>query len=132
MSLNSAFSWMLSPLVAGATLLAVSSGNVANANAVATLPGVASKTTYLSSFLVTSGGATVGLIVNGTITGLLGGTMTFNYAAVAGVLLGGQALPVAFPIAIPASAPNTSIVLTLPALGLGNTNAAVFAVGYQL
>jgi hypothetical protein len=31
-----------------------------------------------------------------------------------------------------ASAVNTAIVLTLPSLGAGNTNAAVVAYGYQL
>jgi hypothetical protein len=41
-------------------------------------------------------------------------------------------LSIAFPRCIPASATNTAIVVTLPALGAGNTNATVIAWGYRL
>ena len=121
-----------SPYPNGAVIVSNSSGNVANANAVATLPGVAGKTTFLCGFFITSGGATVGFIVNGTIAGVVGGTMIFNYAAAVGVLLDGSVLPFTPFFPIPASGINTAIVITLPALGLGNTNAAAFAWGYQL
>lgn len=109
-----------------------SSGNVANASAVATLPGIAAKTTYLTSYTITGGGATGASIVNATITGVVGGTMTLNFIVPAGATLGCQPLIVVFLEPVPASAVNTPIVLTLPALGAGNTNAAVTATGFQL
>lgn len=117
---------------AGATAIAPASGSVANANAVATLAGVSAKTTYITGFEITSSGATVGTVVTITVTGTITGTLTYIYAAPAGVLLMGTPLFVEFSKPIPASAANTAIVVTLPALGTGNTNAAVVAHGYQL
>lgn len=108
-----------------------SSGNVANANAVSTLPAVALKTTYICGFAATSAGSTAAAVVNLTIVGLIGGTMTLTYVSVAGVTLANQPLVVPFSQCIPASAVNTAIVVTLPALGAGNTNAAVTAWGHQ-
>lgn len=109
-----------------------SSGNVANANAVATLAAAVGKTTYISGCAITSTGATIGAVVNVTIVGVITGTMTLNYAAPAGVSAMGTPLILNFNPPIPASATNTTIVVTLPALGAGNTNAAVTAWGYQL
>src|SRR5258708_6185896 len=113
------------PLVSG-------SGNLANASAVATLAAAVGLTTYLNGFFILAGGATLGLLVNCTISGLVGGTLTFPYAAVAGVLLLSAPIFANFSPGLPAAAPNTAIVVTLPPLGTGNTNAAVFAWGYQL
>lgn len=112
-------------------ILTASSGNVAAAAAAATLAAEAAKTTYLSGFVVTAAGATAGLVVNGTITGLVGGTMTFSFAFPAGVLVQATPLIVNFPFPVPASALNTAIVLTLPSGGAGNTNAAVTAIGFR-
>ena len=67
-----------------------------------------------------------------TITGLLGGTLTYTYVAVAGVLLANQALIVFLPKPIPASGPNVNIVVSCPTLGSGNTNNTVNAHGYLL
>jgi hypothetical protein len=117
---------------ANATPITASSGNVANANAVATLAAVSGKTTYITGFEITSSGATTGLVVNATVTGTITGSLTYNYAAPAGALVMGTPLFVSFEKPIPASSTNTPIVVTLPALGLGNTNAAVNAHGYQL
>lgn len=116
----------------GATPLIAASGNVAANSAVATLAGVAGKTTYITGFSVTGAGATVGLVVGVTVTGLIGGvTATYNLAAVAGALLSNAPLMIQFIKPIPASATNTSIVVTVPSLGLGNTNSSVVAHGYQ-
>lgn len=112
------------------TPVSAASGNVANAQAVATLPAVAGKTNYLSGFTVTGSGATAGLPVVVTVTGLLGGTLSFVYTAAAGVLVANTPLVVTFARPIPASAVNTAIVVTCPALGAGNTNNAVVANGY--
>lgn len=120
------------PCPFGSVPVANSSGNVAAASAVATLPGAPGKTTYITGFQITAGGATLGLLVNAALAGLAGGNLTYIYAAIAGVLLISQPLIVTFPIPLAASATNTAITLTLPSLGTGNTNAAVSAQGYQL
>lgn len=122
----------LGPMPSGALALAASSGNVANAVAAATLVAVAGKTAYLTGFEVTGAGATAGLPVSVTVTGLLGGTLTFTYAAAAGVLVANQPLIIQFPIPLPASAVNTNIVVSCPALGAGNTNNTVSAHGFNL
>lgn len=112
--------------------LVASSGNVANVAAVATLPAAAGKTTYITGFQLTAGGATVGSVVNATVTGLNGGTLTYTFGFPVGAVVAGQPVNVTFPNPIPASAVNTAIVVTLPAGGGGNTNAAANAQGYQL
>lgn len=112
--------------------LAASSGNVANAVAAATLVGVAGKTAYLSGFQISGAGATAGLPVLVTVTGLLGGTLTFIYTAVAGVLLGNAPLVVKFDPPLPAAAAAGNIVVSCPALGAGNTNNTANAQGFNL
>ena len=116
----------------GATPITASSGNVAAGAAVATLAKLATKTTYITGFEITSSGATVGLVVNPTVVGTITGTLTYVYTAVAGALLANSPLIVIFNPPIPSSAVNTDIVVTLPSLGIGNTNACVVAHGYQL
>lgn len=116
----------------GATRIRGASGNVANASAVATLAaGGASVTTYITGFEVTAAGATAGAVVNVTVTGTTGGTLTYVYAIPTGATVAAAPLVVEFPDPIPASAVNTAIAVTLPALGAGNTHAAVVAHGYQ-
>ena len=112
--------------------VANSSGNVANASAVATLPAVANKTTFLSSVQFTAAGATAGAVVVATITGLLGGTLSYVFTVPTGATVGATPLVLNFDPPLPASAVNTAIVCTLPALGAGNTNAAASATGIQL
>lgn len=122
----------ISPYPYGATPITAASGNVANASAVATLAASATKTTYITGFTISSSGATVGSVVSVTVVGTVSTTLTYTYAAPAGVLTMGTPLVVPFPVAIPGSAVNTAVVVTLPALGGGNTNATVVAHGYQL
>lgn len=117
--------------VPASTVTAASSGNVANASAVATLAAVAAKTTFIAGLTITGGGATAGSLVNATLVGLAGGTATYTFAAPTGATVGATPLVVTFNPPLPASAVNTAIVLTLPALGIGNLNAAVSAWGYQ-
>ncbi|MEI7632142.1 MAG: hypothetical protein WCJ60_02365 [bacterium] len=112
--------------------LTSSSGNVANASATSTLAAVAGRTTHITGFELTGTGATAGAAVLVTVTNVLGGTMTFVYAAATGVTVANTPLLVEFPEPIPATAVNTSIVVSCPALGAGNTNNAVVAHGYQL
>lgn len=113
------------------TIITASSGNVANASAAATLGAVAGKTTYMTGFEITSGGATAAAIVSPTVTGISGGTATYTYGCVAGATVANSSLQVTFYPPLIASAANTAIVVTLPALGAGNTNATVVAHGYQ-
>lgn len=116
----------------GATPITADSGNVADAIATATLAAAAAKTTYLTGFVVSASGATAGLPVTGTITGVVGGPLHFTFVFPAGVLVGAVPLVVNFEKPIPASAVDTAIAIALPAGGAGNTNATVNATGYQL
>lgn len=120
------------PYPVGSTPITASSGNQAAGAAVATLAKVSAKTTYITGFEITSSGATVGLVVNPTVVGVVTGTMTYVYAAMAGALLINTPLVVTFNPPIPSSTVNTDIVVTLPSLGIGNTNACVVAHGYLL
>lgn len=113
-----------------ATDIQATSGDVANAQAVATLAGVAGKTTYITGFTITGSGATSGLAVVVTVTGLAT-PFNFIYCAAAGVLVMNTPLVVNFPAPVPASAVNTAVVVTCPALGTGNAHNIVNAFGYQ-
>lgn len=117
---------------AGAAPVHAASGNVANGVASATLPAASGKTTYLTGFEITGGGATVALLVSPTVAGLLGGTATYSLATVAGALLANVPIMTTFNPPIPANGLNTAIVLSVPALGLGNTNSACAIHGFQL
>ena len=113
------------------THVTASSGNVANTNAVATLAAATGKTTWINGFALTAAGATAGSVVTATITGVITGTMSFTFTVPTGATVGATPLAVNFSNPIPASAVNTAIVVTLPALGSGNTNAAATAWGFQ-
>lgn len=106
------------------------SGNVANAAAAASLAAVAGKTAWCTGFEITAGGATAAALVLAALSGIRGGTATFIFGAPAGATA--QAVPLygRFDMPIPASAINTAITITLPALGAGNTNAAVVIHGF--
>ena len=104
----------------GAQTAVASSGNVAAASAVATLAApIEGKKNYVTGFLITSAGATAAAVVLGTITGLVGGTITFVYTAPAGATIAGSPYMVTFPIPIPAAVASSAVALTLPSLGLG-------------
>ncbi len=122
----------LSPTPPAATIVTASSGNQANANAVAALPAVAAVLNYVTGIIVTASGATAGSDVSVTLVGVVGGTMTFTFTAPAGAAVGAIPLVIDFPNPIPATAVNTAITLTLPALGTGNTNAAVVITGFKI
>lgn len=114
------------------THITAASGNVANASAAATLAAVAGKKTYITGFEVTGTGATVGQAVSVTVVGTVTGTLTYTVASATGVLVANSPLIVQFTTPIPASAANTTIVVTCPALGAGNTNSTVVAHGFQI
>lgn len=119
------------PIAAG-TPLSASSGNVAAAIASASLPAVAGVTNYITGFQITASGATAALVVNATVTGLIGGTATYTFVFPAGVTVAATPLLVTFPQAIPASAANIAITVSLPSSGAGGTNASVNVFGFSL
>lgn len=121
-----------SAIPVGATQLLAVSGNVANAAAAATFAATAGKTNYLTGVEILAGGATSAALVAATITGLLGGTITYPFAAPAGATSAAVPLIVTFNPPLPASAANIAITATLPALGAGNTMATVTLHGYRL
>lgn len=113
------------PLVVGSNVAAAANNQ--------TLPGVAGRTTYISGFHVSGLGATAGSAIKITVTGLLGGvTLTFDYVVPAGVTTAAPTLIVDFDVPIPASGPNTAIVVNVPSFGAGNTSASASARGFQL
>jgi hypothetical protein len=116
---------------AGATPVISASGIVANSAAGATLPGVAGKTTYITGFEITGSGAAAGLPVAVSLVGT-GATLTYAYSAAAGVLVENTPLLIPFLPPLPASAANTPISVSVPALGTGNTSSTVVAHGFQL
>jgi len=113
--------------------ITASSGNVAAATATATLAANADarRTSYICGFAATAGGATAAATVNLTVTNVITGTMTYNYGAQAGAGIPTAPLVVQFSPCIPATGPSTTIVVSMPSLGTGNTNASVNAWGFQ-
>jgi len=123
---------VLLPPYGGAVVpFGVSSGNAANAIATATAPATGGKRFYLTHLNVTASGATSGLAVAPTVTGLVGGTRTFAFVYPAGVLVQSQPLALSFNPPIPSTI-NTAVVGTLPASGSGGTNAAINLEGFYL
>jgi hypothetical protein len=119
------------PYLSSQTAITAASGNVANANAVATLSGAASKTTFITGFRCQAAGSTAAAVVSLTVAGVITGTMTYTFVFPAGATTAAAAVGEDFTTPIPASAVNTSIVVTLPAGGAGNTNASCVAEGFQ-
>ncbi len=127
--------WLANPNTqypSGATPITNSSGNAADASAVATLANVTDMRTYITGFEVTGSGATSGLPVTVTVGGTMSGTLYYTYTAAVGALVANTPLIVPFDPAIPAIAIDTDIVVTCPALGSGNTHNTVTAHGYVL
>ena len=108
-----------------------SSGNKAAAVATTTLAASTTQLTFICGFSATGAGATAATAVNATITGVIGGTMTYVFAVPAGVDVPAQGLSVQFYPCIPTTAINTAIIVSMPSLGTGNAHAAMVAWGYQ-
>ena len=107
------------------------SGQVANAAATATIPAVAGQLAVITGFEVYAGGATAAALVNATLANVQAGAqLTYPVSAPAGAALAAPIVSINFDAPIQASAVNTAITVTLPALGAGNTAAMVIAKGY--
>lgn len=106
------------------------SGNVAAASAVATLTGVALKTTHLEAVIIKAMGATSAACVQLAITGLDVGTINWDYCVGAGATTPQPSDIIWFNDPLNAASAGGNIVVTLPSLGTGNLNASVTALGY--
>jgi hypothetical protein len=94
----------------------------------AALPAVAGKVNFICGFILTSGGTAGATTVSVTVTGLVSGTLNLAYVAPA---TGQGNLALALPQCIGASAVDTAITISVPALGAGTT-AAVALWGFQV
>lgn len=86
---------------------------------------------YLTGILVTGAGATAASVITVTVTGCVGGTLSFNIAVPAGAAVGITPLLLMFPRPIPATGPNLAITLNVPSFGAGNTNVAAVIFGFR-
>ena len=100
-----------------------------NATGFATLSAVPGKTLYTTGFTIDGLGATVGSSLIATITGL-GGSYQIIVNVPTGVTTPLGRIYTAFPRPLPASAVNTSRLLTVPAFGAGNTVAIGIIHGF--
>jgi hypothetical protein len=112
------------------SIISSSSGNVANAVALATLTPGATQRAYASGFEVTATGARDQFIVVVTLTGLTGGPLSFIFAAPGDPMAIAQPLQVTFPTPLQGAVPGGAVALTVPALGVENTNTAAALHGF--
>jgi hypothetical protein len=109
----------------------VAAGQTGAAGAIgATLGTAAGKTTYITGFQVTGGGATVGSIITVTVTNVVSGPMSYKLAIPTGATIGVTPLIITFPQPLQATTTNTAIAVSVPSFGAGNTDAAVAAQGF--
>lgn len=109
----------------------INSATGAAAAIAATLPAVAGHTNYLAGFEVTGAGATAASVIAVTVTGVVGGTITYYIAVPAGVTTSITPLVVEFSRPLAASGPNVAIAVNVASFGAGNTSAAVVAHGFR-
>lgn len=113
--------------------LAVSNSANGAAGVAATLPAQVGKFTHLCGFSVDAGNPTAGTTVGVTVSGVAGGTMTFDWT----VLAAGAAVAPPVPLfktfypCLPTAGENTSVVVTVPTLGAGEVGVSVNAWGFQ-
>ena len=86
---------------------------------------------FISGFEVTYGGATAGSVKQVTLSGLLGGTLTYELVVPTGVTTGGYPLIVDFEVPLAGVDQNTDVVLALPAMGAGQVGASAVLHGYR-
>jgi hypothetical protein len=103
------------------------SGGAAAASAA--LAAVANKMNYLDGFDIDGLGATAGASVALTITGALGGTLTYNYGVPAGVTVPVRS-SYRFNPPLQALAVNTAITVAVASFGAGNTASSMNVYGH--
>lgn len=98
----------------------------------ATLPAIPGYNTFVCGFSVSPGSAATAITLTETLSGILGGSMTWAVGApVTAVGTTGTTLTQNFNPCIPASASNTAIVITSSALGTSGVNNDAQIWGYQ-
>lgn len=108
----------------------IGGASVAAAVCTRTLAASATLLHWISGFDVTFAGATAASVVEVTVTGLMGGTLTFIVTVPAGATVAGTPLCVKFPAPIPATDKNVAVTLTVPSLGAGNLKANANLYGF--
>jgi len=117
----------------GAIPITVSASGTTGA-VVATIPILANKTAYICGFSFNGSNATAAQAGAITITGVIGGTMSFAYPTLAL----GATIPAAGPYdemfmpCVPATSVGVAIAVNGPALGAGATVAITTAWGFYL
>lgn len=112
------------------------SGNAANAAAVATLPAPAATQRWnITGIEIQASGVTTALVVDATLAGLDGGngaavTADYPFEFIANVLLQSPSLNLSFQNCPLVGLPGTAVVLTLPAGGSGAAHASVNIHGF--
>jgi hypothetical protein len=110
----------------------VQSGSVDEAAtaAVATLPGAAGLTTYITHFRCTGTGATAAVGADITVAGPTN-SLIYIMGVVAGATLADVPVDIVYSPPQPAAAVNTAVTVTMASLGTGNLHAACAAEGFQ-
>ena len=117
------------PLYPGTAVQANAVGTATAGTATATLTGIASRSTYLITMIITAITTATAGSAELSLSGVANGPLTFeiDVPGTAGV----QAQTViTFPSPIQSSAQNTNIVATLPTLGAGTGKVSVVLVGF--
>lgn len=108
----------------------VSTGTGAASTATATLTSGPGRTAFITGFVVYGLGATAGQASAVTVTGIQGGTQTYQFNVPTGATVAATPMQINFPMPLPASAVNTNIVVSVASFGAGNTTSGVTAYGY--
>jgi hypothetical protein len=120
------------PSATGSTGQTLSNSATGAASAItATLTSTVGQTAWVTGFEVTGAGATGASVIVVTITGGLGGTLSYDLVIPAGVTTSITPLIVEFPQPLPANGTNTNIVCNVPSFGAGNTNSAAVIHGFR-
>lgn len=114
----------------GTPIYASANGGAQANNVTLTIP--ANKMGYLDGFDIDGLGATSGSAIAVTVTGLLGGTLTFSVGIVAGATTPITPCVKRFNPPLQGSAVNTNIVVNVPSFGSGNTAASANAYGHYI
>lgn len=135
LSLDCDLVWSVwSPVSQQGTPFAASSAG-ANAILNATMPAIVGRRSYVTGLQLSGDGSTAGLGVNATLTNIesVGVAVTLNYAFgfPQGALVPASALAIAFSPPLPVLL-GAAAVLSLPAGGAGNTNAAIALEGFYI
>lgn len=102
-----------------------------NSIVTAILPATNGKTTYITGFTISAGGATTAAIVTVTIFSVH--TMfVYVFGVAAGATIASPNLDIRFPQPVPGAGINQQITVTVGAMGVGNTISCANVYGYQL